>query len=298
MDEAFRRIASGTVGDVYLFECCGVAHSHSPVEYNDTASITFTRGGSFTYSNGTRSHEIHHATVLLENPGVEYRIRHGVQTGEICTTVVLKDSWGREWADRLRTGRQGVSWTSPTGRGEQPLFPWTTFPMRPGLALIHRILEKGPQAWDPSLAPLGTDQLLVRLLDGVFESFEGSARAGPHHNEPATDPHRETVWLAKRFITEHFRESLSIEDLAGAAGVSPFYFTRLFRGVTGKTPYRYLLDTRLAYACLLLADTDRSSTQIAFDSGFGSISHFTDSFTRFAGTPPQRYRRRILGRGR
>lgn len=83
----------------------------------------------------------------------------------------------------------------------------------------------------------------------------------------------------------------SLEELAAAAGFSPFHFSRIFREVTGSPPGEFLNALRLATAKHLLVTTSLSVTEICFEVGYTSVGSFTTRFTRFVGLPPSSLRR-------
>ena len=72
--------------------------------------------------------------------------------------------------------------------------------------------------------------------------------------------------------TRNAHEAIDLEGAAREAGLSPFHFLRLFRDVLGVTPHQYLVRARLRHAARLLADEDRSITDIALDVGLRAIS--------------------------
>jgi AraC-like DNA-binding protein len=93
----------------------------------------------------------------------------------------------------------------------------------------------------------------------------------------------ETMW-------EHYCEPISLSDLADAAILSRFYFSRVFRDVTGTSPGRFLAAIRLYQAKRLLRDTTTSVTEISYYVGYNSPGTFTSRFTRSVGMSPTRYR--------
>ncbi|MDD3363319.1 MAG: AraC family transcriptional regulator [Hespellia sp.] len=91
-------------------------------------------------------------------------------------------------------------------------------------------------------------------------------------------------------ITEHFKEAISLSDLAEMASLSPFYFTRLFTRETGMSPHQYLIATRMSYAKYMLKSTSLPIKEIAFDSGFSSESGFCSAFKKHEHITPSQYR--------
>jgi AraC-like DNA-binding protein len=61
--------------------------------------------------------------------------------------------------------------------------------------------------------------------------------------------------------------------------------------VLGVTPHQYLVAARLRRAARLLADPERPVTEVAFEAGFGDLSHFVRTFRRATGVSPGRFRR-------
>ena len=95
---------------------------------------------------------------------------------------------------------------------------------------------------------------------------------------------------ARDLADARYFESLGVDDLARAAGLSRAHFSREFRRAFGESPHRYLLTRRLERAASLLRTTDRSVADICFSVGLQSVGSFTTSFTRTYGASPQAYR--------
>src|ERR1700719_3929307 len=98
---------------------------------------------------------------------------------------------------------------------------------------------------------------------------------------------------AKDLADARFFESLGVDDLASAAGLSRAHFSREFRRAFGESPHSYLLTRRLERAAALLRTTDRSVAEICFSVGLQSVGSFTTSFARAYGASPTAYRARF-----
>lgn len=85
-------------------------------------------------------------------------------------------------------------------------------------------------------------------------------------------------------------EPLSLEELASAAIFSKFYYSRIFRDLTGTSPGRFLSAVRLFMAKRHLQETASSVTDISYRVGYNSLGTFTSRFTRSVGIPPAQYR--------
>ncbi|MBC7977837.1 MAG: helix-turn-helix transcriptional regulator [Myxococcales bacterium] len=87
-------------------------------------------------------------------------------------------------------------------------------------------------------------------------------------------------------------EDWPIDRLARVSAVSPAHFARPFRQAFGIPPHRYLLTRRIERATALLRDTDRSITEIAFQTGWASLGTFGRIFRDISGENPAAVRSR------
>ncbi|MFZ5642647.1 MAG: helix-turn-helix domain-containing protein [Bacillota bacterium] len=78
------------------------------------------------------------------------------------------------------------------------------------------------------------------------------------------------------------------------ANLSSYYFIRVFKAQMGKTPYEYLLDIKMEKAREMLKQRNHTITEICYECGFNSISHFTTAFKRKVGVTPTYYRKSAL----
>jgi AraC family transcriptional regulator len=92
------------------------------------------------------------------------------------------------------------------------------------------------------------------------------------------------------YMQAHLDHELSLAALAAVAGMSPYYFSRLFKQSTGLSPHQYLLQQRVERAKRLLADARLSITEVAQQVGFASQAHLTMVFHQRVGTTPRQYR--------
>jgi AraC-like DNA-binding protein len=148
--------------------------------------------------------------------------------------------------------------------------------------LMHETERRAP------LAPLYFESLATALIIAVVTQAD------------ATLPEARSLYVrdecikkATVYIEEHFRSKLTRSQMAAAANLSTFYFSRLFRRHVGFSPEAYVLNCRLRYAAKLLAlrGPDCSIADVAADSGFADQSHFGRLFRRAFGRTPQQYRR-------
>jgi YesN/AraC family two-component response regulator len=108
--------------------------------------------------------------------------------------------------------------------------------------------------------------------------------------DPDTDRSR-SILRAVQHIDTHLETPLSLETVAGIAGMSKFHFCRRFKCVTGTTFRAYVIQKRVARAKDLLGDERRSVTAVAREVGFHDLTHFSRAFRRQEGVLPSVYRR-------
>jgi AraC family transcriptional regulator len=99
------------------------------------------------------------------------------------------------------------------------------------------------------------------------------------------------VQRMKDYVEEHITEPITLRMLADAANYSPWHAERIFKELTGQTPFEYLRAVRLSRAAARLRDTDAKIIDVAFDFVFGSHDGFTRAFSRQFGMTPQRFRK-------
>ncbi|UFZ07069.1 AraC family transcriptional regulator [Bradyrhizobium ontarionense] len=129
------------------------------------------------------------------------------------------------------------------------------------------------------------DALAVRLLNNYsslsvdpFRTRRGSKGLDPRRLQRVID-----------YIQTNLTKEITVEELAAAAALSRFHFSRMFKSTTGQSPSRFIGLLRLELAKTLLT-AGRSMSEVARDCGFSSESNFVRSFRRATGVPPGRYR--------
>ena len=98
------------------------------------------------------------------------------------------------------------------------------------------------------------------------------------------------------YIADSLDESISLSQLAAIAGMSPHYFSELFKQSTGRTPHNYLLLQRIQRAKQQLRDPKRSIIDAGLDAGFHNSSHFARMFRKLEGTTPSKFRAEYVQR--
>jgi len=95
---------------------------------------------------------------------------------------------------------------------------------------------------------------------------------------------------AKQFINEHQTEDLSLGQVAKAVSMSTFYFCKMFKKITGINFTDYLSRVRIEKAKNLLLNPNLRISEIAYEVGFQSLTHFNRVFKKITGQSPTQYR--------
>ena len=95
----------------------------------------------------------------------------------------------------------------------------------------------------------------------------------------------------QKYIDAHFNDEITLDDLSQAAGYSKYHSMRIFKELTGKTPFESIRGLRLTKAAQILRDSDDKVVDVALDNGFESHDGFTRAFARQFAITPQKYQR-------
>lgn len=94
-----------------------------------------------------------------------------------------------------------------------------------------------------------------------------------------------------QFTQIMFREPISLSQVASVACMSVSAFCHYFKHCTQKTYITLLNEVRITYACSLLLETNKSVTDICYESGYNTITHFHREFFKLKKTTPLQYRK-------
>ncbi len=95
-----------------------------------------------------------------------------------------------------------------------------------------------------------------------------------------------------KYIFDHFRDDITLSQVAAASGYTPNYFSKLFSDLTGRRYVDFLNSLRVNYAKMLLSTTKQSVIDISRASGFSSLSNFARVFKGETGLTPLEFRQK------
>lgn len=95
------------------------------------------------------------------------------------------------------------------------------------------------------------------------------------------------------YIRKNIDKNIALEELAQVSGMSPRYFCRVFKSMTGRTPIEYVNYYRIETASQMLITTGESVTDIALNCGFNDMSYFSKMFKKLKGISPSKFRQAL-----
>lgn len=178
-----------------------------------------------------------------------------------------------EFAYAVIYGEEAMRVATAVASSRGPVLDWPAS-SRPDVALYELAsrLTTGPR---PSVFELSS--LVYALLMAIAEPPLPQSASG-------------RVAEAAAAIRRSLHTPISVDNLASAAGLSRFHFSRLFAEQTGLSPARYLQEARIERATGLLATSDRPVKEVAAACGYQSAGYFCRAFKVATGLTPSEYR--------
>ncbi len=142
------------------------------------------------------------------------------------------------------------------------------------------------------VVPQKQHEAVVKLLTIFAQHLSMLSNQVVVQQENAEPP---VITRAKEYIQEHQTENLRLGHVARACNTSTFYFCKMFKKVTGINFTDYLSRVRIEKSKNLLLNPNLRVSEIAFEVGFQSLTHFNRVFKKILGQSPTEYRAQLLG---
>lgn len=125
------------------------------------------------------------------------------------------------------------------------------------------------------------------LIEFCSKLFEENI---PYQKENINDENFEKIC---KYLKKHFKENISLEELATKFNLNPFYIIRLFKANINMTPHKYLVNIKINYSKELLKKGE-TLVDTALECGFADQSHFHRNFLNIVATTPNQYRKNFI----
>jgi len=243
------------------------SHVHSSYEFD----VSFSSPPLFQVEKTQKRIDIHRITAI--NPEQEHKNVVPLSKATFCAIQIDK-IYLQEMARQIY-GKPGI------------FFDFEQYAYDDELKAIMRsiILETNSrQAGYQFVAESLCVQLLVELCRKIKHNLQGWENRRNYYE-------RDNINRIIAFFQENYSQKYSLDEVARLANFSPYYFIRIFKAYTGKSPYEFLMDIKIKEACRLLKEKNKSITEITYLCGFGNSSHFSTAFKRKVGVSPSEYRK-------
>lgn len=152
-----------------------------------------------------------------------------------------------------------------------------------------------------NLLALSEEENGFRMLMGLLEALQRLAQSAEYtlldQNQIVAErslAEQERINPVFAYLVENFRQQVSLEKAAGIANMTTNAFCKYFKKITRKTFMETIIEYRLNYAIQQLVQTDKPVSVIAFESGFGDVSHFYKMFKVKMNLSPLNYRKKFM----
>jgi AraC-like DNA-binding protein/quercetin dioxygenase-like cupin family protein len=252
-----------------------------PDHYHSFYEIFYLWSGSCRFLLKDTVYQMEAGDLVFIAPG---ELHHSLYSaGEVCEIVMI---YFKEEYLHL-SDRSADSLTSISGQGLQ----------------LHSFMGSVPTVYQEYLHSLLTRMLTENSrFDQYSEHFERCyleelllmlmRHSVMNEKEPDLLNSRDAdILLATKYIYNNFRKPLTLEEVSSVASLSPTYFSKKFKLITGMGFKEYLNYVRLKHAQTALLTTNSSITDIALEYGFNDSNYFKDLFKKVYGKSPREYRK-------
>lgn len=256
-------------------------------------SIKLFSGGNAFYDVGQGHYLVDDSSYLVLNHRQHYSITIDSETPVASSCIFFAAGFVEEVQHSLNTKAQHLLDNPENANSQQVNFFERLYPhddvLSPTLTNLRDSLMKRKD--EPGWLIEQLHSIANRLLyvhQGVCSEIETI----PALRVSTREELYRRLYRAHDFVASVFTQrTISLDEMARVACLSPNHFLRTFKQVFHQTPHQYLTALRIQHAQKLLLQTDHSVTEICYIVGFESLGSFSKLFRRHVGVSPERYRR-------
>ncbi len=253
-----------------------------PLHYHSEFEINYIYKGKGEFRCGDERYITSDGDILIILPNTLHSIDPHEDYKQLYDTIVFSaemlgsssnDRCSAECIRPLLNGKQGITCCISKGdTGYEDLRP-----------LVESIFTCAKNR------SAGMDLLLKSELMRLFWTLR---QIGAIYKKAViSDSLTERIRPTLTYISENFREDLTVSQLAEAAHFSKSHFMSCFKQAVGVGVMEYIAGLRLKAACEALSETDHSISDIALECGFKNLSNFNRQFKKSVGCTPREYRK-------
>ncbi|HJC46188.1 MAG TPA: AraC family transcriptional regulator [Candidatus Faecalibacterium faecigallinarum] len=154
-------------------------------------------------------------------------------------------------------------------------------------ALLHMLLAEADHSLD------GYETVCQDLLEVLLIWLVRSSTLSVQLQRTTVRAENRECAEIKRYIDTNYRESITLDKLAGMAHLNKYYLSHAFQKEYGISPITYLSRRRIEESKYLLGNTSHTLAQVSELLGFSSPSYFSQCFRKAEGISPNEYRRQV-----
>lgn len=146
---------------------------------------------------------------------------------------------------------------------------------------LASVMEQSRASFAQTVEKYDAYLMIQKILDLIFTAFDQD------------DSYRVSgEQRVLNYIDRNINDNISLEQAAEFANMSTYYFSRVFKKMTGKNYITYITDSKISIAQEMLIDTDMPVVKIACDLSYNGANYFSKVFKRKVGMTPTEYRER------
>ena len=135
---------------------------------------------------------------------------------------------------------------------------------------------------------------LLRMLEKLHDCQHFKLLSSTAYNQANPVPDmKEPVNKVYAYLYNHFKEKVTLEEIAEYVNQNPTALCRYFKQRTDKSIFQCLAEIRIEHACKLLTYSKMNVSQVAYESGYNSVTHFIAQFEKIIQWTPSEYRMQI-----
>lgn len=142
----------------------------------------------------------------------------------------------------------------------------------------------------------GLDRLILFLktLDAIAKTEDYELLSNQGFTNSLNNADSERINKVMNFLMENYNREFKLDEVANLVNLNESSFCRYFKYRTHKTCSQFLNEIRIAHACKLLVNGEKTISEICYETGYNNISHFNRQFKLITGLTAKTYTKKYL----